>query len=48
MVELEGKVSGAAQEDEAVEIDDGVAQIFAGTAAPENDEGGDKERAIDA
>lgn len=46
MVELEGKVSGATQEDKGVEIKDRVVEMITEGFVPENDQRNNEERGI--
>lgn len=46
MVELESKVSGATQEDEAVEIDDGVVEFITGATMPQDDHRDEEEGSV--
>ena len=46
MVELESKVSGATQEDEAVEIDDGIVEIITEASMPQDDQRDEEEGSI--
>jgi hypothetical protein len=46
MVELESKVSGTAQEDEAVEIDDGIVEMITEASMPQDYQRGEDEGSI--